>query len=93
MEGREGNTFGDCESGRPLIAENIKTDTSVGVDVWMIDSCREVDLKKPSVSMNLDISGREGNYLWGFEGVVCWEMDGEEENSSGIRTIALKHTS
>ena len=32
-----------------------------------------------------------GKYLWGFEGVVCWEMDSEEENSSGIWTVALKH--
>ena len=53
MEGGEGDTFGDCESGRPLIAENIETDTSVGVDVWMIDSCCEVDLKEPRVSIIL----------------------------------------
>ena len=40
------DTFGDCEGGRPLIAENIETNTSVRVDVWMIDSCCEVDLQE-----------------------------------------------
>jgi hypothetical protein len=29
-------------------------------------------------------------YLWRFEGVVCWEMDGKEEDSTGVRAIALK---
>jgi len=33
---------------------------------------------------------REERYLWRFERVVCREVDGEEEDSSGIRTIALK---
>jgi len=40
----EKNTFRDCEGGRPLITENIETDTTVGVDIWMIDSCRKVHL-------------------------------------------------
>ena len=39
-----GNTFGDSECRGPLIAENIKTNTAVGVDIWMIDSCCEVYL-------------------------------------------------
>jgi hypothetical protein len=31
-------------------------------------------------------------YLWRLEGVVCREVDGEEENPSGVWTVALKHT-
>jgi hypothetical protein len=37
-----------------------------------------------------DKSG-EGVYLWRFEGVVCWEMDCEEEDAAGIWTVTL-HT-
>ena len=29
-------------------------------------------------------------HLWRFEGVVCWEMDSEEEYSTGVWTVALK---
>ena len=38
------DTFGDGESRGPLITENIKTNTSVAVDIWMINACREVYL-------------------------------------------------
>ena len=40
------NTFGDRKCRGPLIAENIKTDTSVAVDIWMINACREVYLQR-----------------------------------------------
>jgi hypothetical protein len=36
--------FGDRKSRGPLITEDVKTNTAVGVDIWMIDSCREVYL-------------------------------------------------
>jgi len=42
----EGNTFGDGESRGPLIAKNIKTDTSVAIDIGMINACREVYLRR-----------------------------------------------
>jgi len=38
------HTFGDRKSRGPLITEDVKTNTAVGVDIWMIDSCREVYL-------------------------------------------------
>jgi hypothetical protein len=31
-----------------------------------------------------------GGYLRGFEGVVCWEVDCEEEYSAGVWTVALR---
>lgn len=55
-------TFRDCQGWRPLITKNIQTDTAIRVDVGMVDTSGEVDLR-------------------GFEWVVCWEVDGEEENS------------
>lgn len=89
-----GGTFGDGESRGPLITEDIKTNTSVGVDIWMIDSCREVYLP---VSISYAVKG-EGlqkgvdGYLWWFEGVVCGKVNREEKHAAGIWTIALKHT-
>jgi hypothetical protein len=38
------NTFGDCECGRPLVTKNVETNTTVGVDIWMINSCCKVYL-------------------------------------------------
>jgi hypothetical protein len=32
----------------------------------------------------------EVKYFWWFERVVCWKVDGEEENTTGIWTIALE---
>lgn len=36
--------FRDCESRTPLVSQDVKTDTAVGVDVGVIDSGGEVDL-------------------------------------------------
>lgn len=35
-------TFGDGQSGTPLVSQDIKAYTSVGVDVWVIDASSEV---------------------------------------------------
>ena len=43
-----------------------------------------------NVNTSSDDVNRSG-YFWGFERVVCWEMDGEEENSTGVWTITLSH--
>jgi hypothetical protein len=39
-----GGTFGDCEGGGPLVAENVETDATIGVDVWVIDSSGKIHL-------------------------------------------------
>ena len=36
--------LGDGECWWPLLLQDIQADWSVGVDVWMVDSCGEVDL-------------------------------------------------
>jgi hypothetical protein len=54
-----------------LIPQDIEANGSVGVDVWVIDLCREADF------------GR-------FKRVVRRKHDGEEEDSSRIRRIALR---
>lgn len=37
--------FRDCQSRAPLVSQNIKTDASIGIDVWVVDSGSEVDLR------------------------------------------------
>ena len=83
-----------------MIAKNIETDTSVAVDIWMINACREVYLqrkyqcsvsrKKSDEEEGLQREGLWLLYLWWFEGVVCGKMNREEEHTTGIWTIALK---
>ena len=41
---RIGLTLRDCEGGTPLVSQDIKTDTAIGVDVGVVDACGEVDL-------------------------------------------------
>ena len=61
----------------------------------MVDSRCEVDL--PAISTCPFCTERERSsqarnrrgYLWRLEGVVCWEMDCEEEDSTGVWTITL----
>jgi hypothetical protein len=36
--------LGNGQSGRPLVLENVQANTSIGVDVTVIDACGEVDL-------------------------------------------------
>lgn len=38
------HTFRDGQSRAPLVTQNIETDRSVGVDVWVINAGGEVDL-------------------------------------------------
>jgi hypothetical protein len=80
-----------------LITENIETDTSVAVDIWMINACREVYLRRISIyDMDRGVARRRVwrgmglLYLWWFEGVVCGKMNREKEDTTGIWTIALE---
>lgn len=56
----------------PLILEDIQADTSVGVDVTVVNTCGEVD-------------------FGGLEGIICGEMNIEEENTSGIWRVIGSH--
>ena len=58
----------DGQCRRPLGAENIQTDGSVGVNVWMIYPGGECKFRR-------------------FEGIICREMDVEEENSTLVRRL------
>ncbi len=37
-------TFGYREGGWPLGAQNVQTDASITVDIWVVDFCREGNL-------------------------------------------------
>ena len=63
-------TLGDCESGAPLIPQDVQTNAAVGVDVGVVDPGGEVDF------------GR-------LEGVVGGEVDGKEEDTSGVWGVTL----
>ena len=53
------DTFRDCEGGRPLVTKDVETDTAVGVDVWVIDSSREVDLRRLEWVIGWEVYGKE----------------------------------
>ena len=36
--------FGDCQGWTPLFLENVQTDATVAIDVWMVNLCLEIDL-------------------------------------------------
>lgn len=62
------------EGRAPLVPQDIQTDTSVRVDVGVVNASGEVNL------------GR-------LERVVGREVDGEEENTSGVWRVARTHDS
>lgn len=68
---REEN-FGDGQRWRPILFQDVLTDRSIGVDVWMIDSGSKIDLG------------------W-LEGIVRWEMNVQEEYTTGIWGIFWSH--
>lgn len=49
--------FGDCQSRRPLVLQNIKTDGAVGIDIGVVDFGGEIALGRPEgvVSGETDI--------------------------------------
>jgi hypothetical protein len=45
QQGTDGEeNLGDGECWGPLFLQDIKADGSIGVDIWVVDSCGEVDL-------------------------------------------------
>lgn len=45
QEGADGKQdLADGQCWTPLILQNVQTDTTVGVDVTVVDTCREMDL-------------------------------------------------
>jgi hypothetical protein len=69
-----GRTFRYCQSGAPLVAQNVQADAAIGVDVGVVDAGGEVDL------------GR-------LEGIVCREVDGQEEDTALEWRVALRSVS
>lgn len=63
-------TFGDGESGTPLVPQDVQADAAVGVDIGVVDLGGEVDLR-------------------GLKGVVCGEVDGQEEDAALVWRIGL----
>lgn len=63
--GSQSLTFGDGQSRAPLVSQNVQADTAIRVDVRVVNTGSEVDLRR-------------------LEGVVCGEVDGEEENATGV---------
>ena len=39
-------TFGDGQSGAPLVSQDVQADAAVGVDVGVVDARGEVDLRR-----------------------------------------------
>ena len=66
-------TFGYRQGGAPLISENVQADTSIRVDVGVVNASCEV-------------------HLWRLEGIVCREVDGEEEDAARVWRVTLKST-
>lgn len=51
--------FGDCESRTPLVSQDVKTDTAVRVDVGVIDSGSEIDLRRLEWVVGREMNGQE----------------------------------
>lgn len=54
-----GLTLRDCEGGAPLVPQNIETDTAIGVDIGMVDSGGEVDLRRLERVVGGEVNGKE----------------------------------
>lgn len=59
IENRQTLTFGDCESRTPLVSQDVKTDTAVRVDVGVIDSGSEIDLRRLEWVVGREMNGQE----------------------------------
>jgi len=53
--------FGDCEGGRPLITEDVETNATVGVDVWVINSSGKVHFWRFERVVCRKMNGEEEN--------------------------------
>lgn len=64
----------DGESWWPLLLQDIKADGSIGVDVWMVDSRGEVDLRwlERIVCREMDVQEVDTSGVWR----VFWSHDG-----------------
>lgn len=52
-------TLRDRKSGRPLISQDIQTDGSIGVDVWVVDLGRKADLGRLEWVIGGESDGKE----------------------------------
>ena len=75
QKGTDGEkNLGDGECWRPLILEDIQTDGTIGVDVWVIDSCGEVNLGWLEWVVSWEMDVQEVNTT-GIRRVI-WSHDG-----------------
>ena len=54
-------TFGDCESRTPLVSQNVKADAAVRVDVGMVDTGGEIDLRRLERVVGREMDRKEEN--------------------------------
>lgn len=45
-------TFGDGKCRRPLRPKNVQTDAAIAVDIWVVDSCGERNLRGTKEKQN-----------------------------------------
>ena len=66
--------LGDGECWRPLILQDIQTDRTIRVDVWVVDSCGEINLRwlEWVVSWEMDVQEVDTT---GIRGII-WSHDG-----------------
>ena len=64
----------NCESWWPLFLENVQTDWTIWIDVWMVDSRCEVDLcwLEGIVSGEVDVEEEDSTRVWR----IIWSHDG-----------------
>lgn len=93
-------TFRNSKSRRPLILQNIQTNRSICIDIWVVDSCSEIDLicgTKRGYQTRRGVRRKRRVmhahkpiiYLWGLEGIVCGEMNRQEIDATTVRTLSL----
>ena len=77
QKGRDGEeNLGDGQCWGPLILENIQANWTVGVDIWVVNSCGEVDLSwlERVVSWEMNVqeedSSRVRRIIWSHDGCL-----------------------
>lgn len=95
---RNGLTLRDCESGTPLVSEDIETDAAVGVDVGMVDARGEVHLGRLERVVGGEVNRQEEDTsgVWGVTliasvSVSRREWDGRPTNGVRRTTTEVKN--
>lgn len=87
-------TFRDGECRRPLRSQDIQTDATIAVNVWVIYTCGESNLYNTGMNNQLTRTiacvRYEKLYLRRFERIVCWKVNGEKEDSTLVGAVRLE---